>query len=106
MLAGMCVGLGLMVNNTVAQVQGLLAGEGEFVRTPKGVPARSARYRLPLHWTVLAEFAVLAYCGWGTVLLTRAGEPLWTFPLIFWGGCVGLVIALQLISLKGAPPTS
>lgn len=106
MLAGMCVGLGLMVNNTVAQVQGLLAGEGEFVRTPKGVPARSRRYRLPLHWTVLAEFAVLAYCVWGTSMLVRVGEPLWTFPLIFWGACVALVIALQLVSLRGSPTTA
>ena len=65
-LAGMCVGIGLMVNNTVAQVQGFFLPAGEFVRTPKGT-RHSSR-----------------------------GEALWAFPLLFWGMCVALVVRLQL----------
>lgn len=99
-LAGMCIGLGLMVNNTVAQVQGLIAGEGEFVRTPKGGGALVERYRLPLHWTFFAELAVVAYCLWGVALLVQAGEALWAAPLVFWGGCVALVVYLQLAALS------
>jgi len=35
-LFGMGVGMGLMVNNTVGQIQGFLHSGGEFMRTPKG----------------------------------------------------------------------
>ncbi|MDZ7780889.1 MAG: glycosyltransferase [Gemmatimonadota bacterium] len=35
-LFGMGVGMGLMVNNTVGQIQGFLQSGGEFMRTPKG----------------------------------------------------------------------
>ena len=102
-LAGMCVGIGLMVNNTVAQVQGFFLSRGEFVRTPKGTrhapgPGMIAAspYRSPLHWTFFLELLVLAYCLWGSAILITRGEALWAFPLLFWGMCVALVVRLQL----------
>lgn len=102
-LAGMCVGLGLMVNNSVAQLQGLLLTEGEFARTPKGnqraslAPGgTSALYQSRLHWTFFLEFVVVIYCLASSALLISRGEALWSIPLFFWGACVGLVMKLQL----------
>ncbi len=102
-LAGMCLGIGLMVNNTVGQLEGFLLGEAEFVRTPKGqrpvgiASAQAAEpYLSPLHWTFFAEVAVLAYCLLASGLLMTRGDALWALPLIFWGMCIGLVARLQL----------
>ena len=104
-LAGMCVGIGLMVNNTVAQVQGFFLPEGEFVRTPKGTrhspgarlaSAAASPYQSPLHWTFFLELMVLAYSLLGSAVLIARGEALWAFPLLFWGMCVALVVRLQL----------
>ena len=102
-VAGLCLGIGLMVNNTVGQIQGFLLGEGEFARTPKGwhsldaTPAMAPRpYVSPLHWTFFAELGVLAYCLLGSTVLMSRGEALWALPLVFWGMCLGLVVHLQL----------
>ncbi len=103
-LAGMCIGIGLMVNNTAGQLQGFLPGSGEFARTPKGRPsgggtaAQAARpYFSPLHWTFFAEVAVLAYCLLTSALLMTHGAAVWALPLLFWGMCIGLVARLQLL---------
>jgi hypothetical protein len=104
-LAGMCVGIGLMVNNTAGQLTGLSSRSGEFARTPKrathgrasangnGAPAP---YTSPLHWTFFAEVLVVAYCLSGAAILVWRGEALWALPLLFWAGCVWLVAQLQL----------
>lgn len=100
-LAGVCVGIGLMVNNTAGQIHGFLGAGGEFLRTPK--LSRSSRgagfnkpYTSPLHWTFFAELVVIAYCFGGAALLVSRGEPLWSIPLLFWAGCLGLVVQLQM----------
>lgn len=102
-LASLCLGIGLMVNNTVGQIEGFLLGEGEFFRTPKGwgfahtSASRADRpYASPLHWTFFAEVGVLAYCILTSTLLMTRGDALWALPLLFWGMCVGLVARLQL----------
>jgi cellulose synthase/poly-beta-1,6-N-acetylglucosamine synthase-like glycosyltransferase len=101
-LAGVCVGIGLMVNNTAGQIQGFLSRGGEFIRTPKAShagPVGQAAPRLyesPLHWTFFAEILVAAYCLAGTAMLVSAGEAFWAVPLVFWAGCLALVIRLQL----------
>jgi cellulose synthase/poly-beta-1,6-N-acetylglucosamine synthase-like glycosyltransferase len=103
-LAGICVGIGLMVNNSAGQLQGFAALGGEFVRTPKAnpgvaTPAKVATTRLytsPLHWTFFAELAVIAYCIFGTALLFERGEGLWAIPLLFWAMCLGLVVQMQM----------
>ncbi|HKJ01709.1 MAG TPA: hypothetical protein VJ997_04620, partial [Longimicrobiales bacterium] len=101
-VAGLCLGIGLMVNNTVGQIQGFFLREGEFVRTPKGWQSRDAAtsrarpYASPLHWTFFVELGVLAYCLLGSTLLMARGEALWALPLVFWGMCLGLVARLQL----------
>ncbi|MEK7401484.1 MAG: glycosyltransferase family 2 protein [Gemmatimonadota bacterium] len=102
-LAGIGIGIGLMVNNTVAQVQGFLANEGEFARTPKGRSTDSAgrglalkAYASPLHWTFWLELVVVGYCVWTGALLVQRGESLWALALLFWGLCVGLVVLLQV----------
>ncbi|MEX2472549.1 MAG: glycosyltransferase [Gemmatimonadota bacterium] len=41
-LFGMGVGMGLMVNNTVGQIQGFFQSGGEFLRTPKGTALASS----------------------------------------------------------------
>lgn len=41
-LFGMGVGMGLMVNNTVGQIQGFFQTGGEFLRTPKGTALASS----------------------------------------------------------------
>lgn len=101
-LGGLLIGMGLMVNNTVGQVQGFLLSEGEFARTPKGWLSHSGAkaYASPLHWTFFAEVAVLAYCLLTSSWLIANGEALWAIPLVFWGGCVGLVAQLQLTPRK------
>lgn len=101
-LAGLCLGMGLMVNNTAGQIQGFFQGEGEFARTPKGWHttgggALSSRaYASPLHWTFFVELGVIAYCLLASSLLITQGEALWALPLVFWGMCIGLVASLQL----------
>jgi len=98
-LAGMCVGIGLMVNNTAGQMLGFLPRPGEFARTPKasvGLGAGARPYRSRLHWTFFAELAVMAYSLGGAALLVQRGEGLWALPLVFWAGCLGLVAQLQM----------
>ena len=103
-VAGICVGIGLMVNNSAGQLQGFAAGGGEFVRTPKAnlataPTAKTAAQRLyasPLHWTFFAELAVIGYCVFGTALLMARGEWLWAIPLLFWAMCLGLVVQMQM----------
>ena len=110
MVAGLVVGGGLMVNNTVGQVQGFLTTGGEFVRTPKR--ARTAEgetpdaaadrpYSTPLHWTFFAEGLAVTYCLVGAVVLIQRGEALWSLALILWGASLGLIVQQQLIR----PPT-
>jgi cellulose synthase/poly-beta-1,6-N-acetylglucosamine synthase-like glycosyltransferase len=104
---GLAVGMGLMVNNTVGQVQGFLAAGGEFVRTPKGEAhfaasvapggtASPSAYQTPLHWTFFAEILVIGYCFAGTAWLIQHGQGLWSLALIFWGACLGLMVQQQL----------
>jgi cellulose synthase/poly-beta-1,6-N-acetylglucosamine synthase-like glycosyltransferase len=103
-VAGICVGIGLMVNNSAGQLQGFTAAGGEFVRTPKsnvpaGASAKSTTRRLyssPLHWTFFAELAVIVYCVFGTTVLLGRGEGLWAIPLLFWAMCLGLVVQMQM----------
>ncbi|MFQ5537618.1 MAG: glycosyltransferase family 2 protein [Gemmatimonadota bacterium] len=112
-LGGLCLGIGLMVNNTAGQIMGALGREGEFARTPK-VPrptefeetrrlGSQRPYRVPLHWTFFAELLVLLYALAGAAVLIRAGDPLWSFPLFFWAGCIGLVVWLQLRGRERRP---
>ena len=105
-IAGVCVGIGLMVNNSAGQLQGFLSTGGEFVRTPKahhaaseGSPGRVApkAYGSPLHWTFFAELLVIAYCLVGSFVLVSHGEALWAIPLVFWAACLGLVAQLQTV---------
>lgn len=101
-VAGIVVGVGLMVNNAVGQLQGFLHEGGEFVRTPKGRLSQPAGmgglrpYATPLHWTFFLELAVLAYCMGTAFLLIARGEPVWALPMLLWGMCVGVVISLQM----------
>lgn len=103
LIAAMGIGMGLMVNNTVGQVQGFLLGAGEFARTPKGWTAGAysagraqTAYSSPLHWSFAAEVLVIVYCLLSAVLLLQRGEWFWVFPLLFWGACVALVVKLQV----------
>lgn len=104
-IAGVCVGIGLMVNNSAGQVAGFLSEGGEFVRTPKAqhVPSETApekvkpkAYSVPLHWTFFIELIVMAYCLASTAMLVANGEALWAVPLVFWAACLGLVVQLQM----------
>jgi len=123
-VAGICVGIGLMVNNSAGQLQGFIERGGEFVRTPKsnrpapaaalsasggaavltapttatGIPDSGFEkpYASPLHWTFFVELLVIAYCLFGTALLVQHGEALWAVPMLFWAICLGLVAQLQM----------
>jgi hypothetical protein len=105
-VAGICIGIGLMVNNSAGQIQGFLEAGGEFVRTPKSNrpigakagPASGAtrQYSSPLHWTFFAELLVITYCFAGTALLFSRGEALWAVPMLFWAACLGLVVQFQM----------
>jgi hypothetical protein len=107
LLAGLCVGIGLMVNNTVGQILGLVSTRGGFARTPKGArPCRDAAlramgaerpYALPLNWTFFIELLVIAYALAGTALLAARGQAAWSLPLVFWATCLGLVVQLQVV---------
>ncbi len=106
LLAGLCVGIGLMVNNTVGQVLGLVSTRGGFARTPKGArPSQDAAlramgaerpYALPLNWTFFIELLVIAYALAGTAMLAARGQAAWSLPLVFWATCLGLVVQLQV----------
>jgi len=106
-LAGVCLGIGLMVNNTAGQIHGFFSKGGEFVRTPKAHHAGSEgldaeissapeQYHSPLHWTFFLEIALAGYCLWGTWFLIEQGEGFWAVPLVFWAVCLGLVAQLQM----------
>lgn len=104
-VSSVCVGIGLMVNNTVGQIQGFLSTGGEFVRTPKAhhVPSEVAperatpdAYTVPLHWSFFIEVLVMAYCIASTAVLVEAGEGFWAVPLVFWAFCLGIVAQQQL----------
>lgn len=108
-VAGIAIGVGLLVNNTVGQIQGVFSEGGEFVRTPKlATPSSTASanrdegdearaYATPLHWTFWLELAVVGYCVFGAALLVQNGEALWAVAMAFWGACVGLVAVQQLV---------
>lgn len=106
LLAGLCVGIGLMVNNTVGQLLGLTSKRGAFARTPKGarpsnddaLRAMGAErpYELPLNWTFFIELLVIAYALAGTAMLALHGQVAWSLPLVFWATCLGLVVQLQV----------
>lgn len=105
-VSSVCVGIGLMVNNTVGQIQGFLSTGGEFVRTPKAHHLRSEVtpehaapdvYHVPLHWSFFMELFVIAYCLVSTIVLMNAGEALWAVPLAFWAICLGIVVQQQLV---------
>ena len=104
-VSSFCVGIGLMVNNTVGQIQGFVSSGGEFVRTPKTFHAPSQNapdqatpeaYVVPLHWSFFIELLVTAYCLGSAVVLIQAGEVFWAAPLIFWALCLGIVVQQQL----------
>jgi len=118
-LFGMGVGMGLMVNNTVGQIQGFLQSGGEFMRTPKGSThvARTAlptsdgvavasgagvvlqprAYASPLDWTFFAEILVMAYCVMGAAYLMQAGEAFWSVPMVMWALSMGLMVQQQIL---------
>jgi len=104
-LAGVCVGIGLMVNNTAGQFLGFLRRPAEFARTPKGSsPVGSGMagvaprgYTSALHWTFFVELLAVGYCIACAALLVQRGEGLWAIPLLFWAGCLGLVAQLQVV---------
>jgi glycosyltransferase involved in cell wall biosynthesis len=110
-VAGLCVGMALMVNNTLGQVQGFLSMGGEFGRTPKAAVRHADQalvalgadrpYASPLHWTFFAELLVMAYCAGSAVMLVREGEALWSLALVFWAACLAL-IAQQQVADRGA----
>lgn len=110
-VAGMCLGIGLMIANTVGQVQGFLSHHGEFTRTPKapragrGADAASRRYRSALHWTFFLELITIAYCAVGLDLLVERGQALWAFPMLFWGACLMLVVVLQWLDTETSVPS-
>jgi hypothetical protein len=105
-VAGLCVGVGMMVNNTVGQLQGFLASGGEFARTPKrsrtasglatAVSGSDRPYASPLHWTFFAEVLIIGYCLMTAVFLVRQGEGLWAVAMVFWAACLGLVVQQQM----------
>ena len=100
------VGMGLMVNNTVGQVQGFATAGGEFVRTPKrkrtatdgALAAMGAEdaYSSPLHWTFVIEIVVILYCLAGAAFLVQQGEGLWSVAMLFWASCLGLMVQQQM----------
>jgi cellulose synthase/poly-beta-1,6-N-acetylglucosamine synthase-like glycosyltransferase len=107
-VAGLCVGTGLMVNNTVGQLQGLFSSGGEFARTPKlvhvpedpslGALGADRAYVSPLHWTFFAEIAVMAYAVGSAAMLVNVGEGFWAVAMVFWAACMGLTIQQQVVA--------
>ena len=105
--AALAVGMGLMVNNTVGQIQGFVSSGGEFARTPKGRrrPRSIGNGRSPvggrdeprpyasaLHWTLWLEIAVLMYCVGGAVLLVQRDEALWAIAMALWAAALALIV--------------
>lgn len=105
-LVSLAIGMGLMVNNTVGQIEGFVSSGGEFVRTPKLSSMHEDKeiaslgadlaYSSPLHWTFFAEVLVMAYCLGGAAFLIQQGEGLWSLAMFFWAFCLGLMIQQQV----------
>ena len=103
----MALGIGISLNNTVAVIEGLQAGTGEFVRTPKyGVIRprhrwRHKRYRDQTDWLPWLEIAFGLYLTAATGLALFLG--LWEalpFLLVFQAG----YLAVGGLSLWQRPP--
>jgi hypothetical protein len=91
------LGMGLMVNNTIAHLAGYWSQSSVFERTPKRSRSREiAGYALPLDWTIAAELGLLMYCVASAAWLARAGELIWMPPCILWTLSLCAMIALQL----------
>lgn len=113
-VVGLCVGMGLMVNNTVGQIQGISSFGGEFVRTPKLASTHDddvmvamgadVPYASPLHWTFFVELLVMVYCIAGAVLLVQGGEALWSIAMVFWAVCMGLMVQQQMTARTAPTP--
>ena len=105
---GLCVGTGLMVNNTVGQLQGLFSSGGEFVRTPKlthahddptlGALGAERAYVSPLHWTFFVEIGVTGYALASAALLVNSGEGFWAVAMVFWAACMALTVQQQVVA--------
>jgi cellulose synthase/poly-beta-1,6-N-acetylglucosamine synthase-like glycosyltransferase len=102
----LAIGMGLMVNNTVGQIEGFLSSGGEFVRTPKlsslhedqeiASLGADLAYSTPLHWTFFVEVLVMAYSLAGAAFLIQQGEGLWSLAMFSWALCLGLMIQQQV----------
>ncbi len=91
------LGMGLMVNNTIAHISGFFMHDSRFERTPKRPRSQQLEsYRLPIDWTLAGELALLVYSIGSAVLLARAGEILWVPPCILWALAMTMMVTLQL----------
>jgi cellulose synthase/poly-beta-1,6-N-acetylglucosamine synthase-like glycosyltransferase len=93
-LAASVLGMGLMVNNSVAHMSGYFVKDARFDRTPKGKAKGS--YRLPLHWSILLEGLLLVYTAGSAVWLIREGQLAWAPPCIIWTFALSLMLVMQL----------
>ena len=67
-------------------------------------PAKVTRtgYASPLDWTFFAELLVMGYCVAGAVFLIKAGEALWSVPMVMWALCMGLMVQQQMAAPRPA----
>jgi cellulose synthase/poly-beta-1,6-N-acetylglucosamine synthase-like glycosyltransferase len=75
----LAVGVGLLLNNSRAVLDGLFGRDAEFIRTTKfGVQGRSDQwqdksYRAPLNWSVWVELLLAIYFGFGCWVALQQG---------------------------------
>lgn len=101
------LGMGLMVNTTMAIVAGWLERGSVFERTPKqgGGTEKSdtqlTKPPLPLHWTIWPEMLFLAYMLWLTVLLVDAGRGGHALSCLLFVASMSFMVVAQLFERFG-----
>ena len=93
----MQLGMSLMVNNTVAFLDGCIRRSGEFQRTPKMQNAAMPRRSFGAHWSVVLELAYTAYMLGAASILYRAGYAMPAIPCVALGGVMAFFFLYQFI---------
>lgn len=93
----MQLGMSLMVNNTVAFLDGCIRRSGEFQRTPKMRNVATPRRSFRAHWSVVLELAYTAYMLGAATILYRAGYTMPAVPCVALGGVMAFFFLYQFV---------
>ena len=93
------LGMGLMVNNTIAFFTGCIERISVFERTPKQgktISAPTGSRLLSLHWGITLEALFFVYMVWLAEVLIIANHTMQALPCLMFAACMVFIIAYQV----------